>query len=140
VFTYVAPFHLELLRHRDADDFAAIQIGEFESVVSRAEDLSDFRSDECLEVIGDCFFHAADLLWRLREKTIREMLSEFASAHCLMTGREVGHRFVQVALIEKQMIRVLQRHIGADLAQSFQRSCDMGLRLVIEKCFIARLT
>ena len=62
-------------------------------------------------IIGDRFFHATNLLWRLREKTIREMLGEFAPAHCLMTGREVGHRFVQVALIEKQVIHVLQGHI-----------------------------
>ena len=56
-----------------------------------------------------------------------------------MTGREIGHRFVQVALIEKQMICVFQRHIGADLAQSFQSGGDMGLRLVLEKCFVTRL-
>jgi hypothetical protein len=48
------------------------------------------------------------------------MLGEFAPAHCLMAAREVGHRFVQIALIEKEMIRVLQRHIGADLAQRFR--------------------
>ncbi len=53
-----------------------------------------------------------------------------------MRGR---HRFVQVALIEKQMICVLQRHIGADLAQSFQSGSDMRLCLVFEKRFVARL-
>ena len=67
------------------------------------------------------------------------MLDQFAPAHCLVTGGEIGHRFVQVALIEKKMIRVLQRHIGADLAQSFQSGGDVGLRLVFEECFVARL-
>ena len=71
---YVAAFHLEFLRHRDANDFAAIEVGEVETVSGRAEDLGDLWSDEWLEIIGDRFFHAADLLWRLREKAIREML------------------------------------------------------------------
>jgi hypothetical protein len=114
----IAPLHLELLRHRHANDLAAIQISEVETVSGGAENLGDFWSDEWLEIIGDRFFHAADLLWRLREKTIRKMLGEFAPAHRLMTGREVSHRFVQIALIEKQMICVFQRHIGADLAQT----------------------
>jgi hypothetical protein len=77
---YVASLHLELLRHRDANDFATIQIGELETVSGRAENLSDLRSDEWLEIIGDRFFHAADLLRRLREKAIGEMLGEFAPA------------------------------------------------------------
>jgi hypothetical protein len=56
-----------------------------------------------------------------------------------MTRREIGHRFVQVALIEKQMIRVLQCHICANLTQSFQSGSDMRLGLVLEKCFITGL-
>ena len=105
----------------------------------RAEDLRDVGSDERLQVIGDRFFHAADLLGRLREKTIREMLGELAPADRLMTRCEVGHRFVQVALVEQQVISVLQRHVGADLAQRFQRGSDVNLCLVLEEAFVTCL-
>ena len=67
------------------------------------------------------------------------MLGEFAPTNGLMVGGEVGHSFVQVALIEKQVIRVFQRHIGADLAQGFQSGSNMGLGLVFEKCFVTCL-
>jgi hypothetical protein len=75
-----------------------------------------------------------------REKTVCEMLGEFAPAHRLTTGCEIGHRFVQIALIEKQMICVLQRHISADFPQSFESCSNMGLCLVLEKGFIPCLT
>ena len=41
--------------------------------------------------------------------------------------------------VEEQVIGVLQRHVGADLAQRFQRGGDVGLRLVLEEAFVAGL-
>ena len=116
---HVATFELKFLRHRDADDFAAIDVGKFERIPSRAEDLRYVRRDECLQVVCDCFLHAADLFRRLREETVGEMLGEFATACRLMTRRDVGHRFIEVALVEQQVICIFQRHIRADLAQCF---------------------
>jgi hypothetical protein len=53
---YVAPFHLEFLRHRDANDFAAIQVCKLETVPGRAEDLCNLWRDEWLEIVGNCSF------------------------------------------------------------------------------------
>lgn len=36
-----------------------------------------------------------------------------------MTRSEVGHRFVEIALIEQQVISVLQGHISPDFAERF---------------------
>ena len=48
-----AALDLELLRHGDADDFAAINVCEVEGVRAGAEDLGDLGRDECLEVVRD---------------------------------------------------------------------------------------
>ena len=67
------------------------------------------------------------------------MLGEFATAGCLVARCKIGHRFVQVALIQQQLVGILQRHIGPDLAQRFERGGDVNLRLALEESFVARL-
>ena len=136
---HVAALHLEFLRHSDADNLSAVDVGEVECVRTRTKDLGDLRCDECLEVIGDRLFHAADLLGWLSEKTIGEVLNQLAPAGGLMARGEVAHRFVQVALIEQQVVGVFQSHIGTDLAQCFQGAGDVGLRLVTEEALVTGL-
>ena len=63
----VAPLGLELLRHRYADDFAAVDVGEVERIGRWTEDLGNVWRDECLEVVRDGFFHSTDLLGPLVE-------------------------------------------------------------------------
>jgi hypothetical protein len=47
---HVAALDLELLRHGDADDLAAVDVGEIDRARSGAKDLGDLRGDECLRL------------------------------------------------------------------------------------------
>ncbi|MDB6175527.1 MAG: hypothetical protein JWL59_4838 [Chthoniobacteraceae bacterium] len=82
---HVSALDLELLGHGHANDFAAVDIGEVERVRTRAKDSDDVRGDECLEIVGDGFFYAADLLGRLVEKSVPEM-----SHHLVARGAGIG--------------------------------------------------
>ena len=57
-----------------------------------------------------------------------------------MAGGEVVHRLLKVALSEQQMVGVLERHVGADLAQRLQGGGDVCLSLVAEEALVARLS
>jgi len=48
-----AALDLKLLRHGDADDFAAVGVGEVERIRAGAEDLRDLGRDERLEGVRD---------------------------------------------------------------------------------------
>ena len=74
---HVAAFGLELLRHRHADNFALVDVREIEGVFGRAKDLRQIGCEEMLKVVGDGLAHAAELLGRLAEKAIAEMVGEF---------------------------------------------------------------
>ena len=52
-----------------------------------------------------------------------------------MARGELAHGFVQITLIEQQVVGVLQGHIGTDLAQRFQGG-DVRLCLVAEEALV----
>ena len=72
-------------------------------------------------------------------KRLRKCSVKFAAAGGRRSRTQDRHRFVQVALVEQQVIGVLQRHVGADFAQRLQRRGDVDLRLVLEESFVAGL-
>ena len=67
------------------------------------------------------------------------MLNQLAPTYRLKARGEVAHRFVQVALIEQQVVGVFQSHVGTDLAQRFQGGGDVDLCLVAEKALVTGL-
>ena len=71
----------------------------------------------------------------LRKRLVKCSISSRRSGG-LVAGGEIGHRFVQVVLVEQEVIGVFQRHICADLAQGLQSGGDVGLRLVLEEAFV----
>jgi hypothetical protein len=77
---HVAAFRLKFLRHRNADDFAPVDVIEIESVFGGAKDLRQVGRKEMLKVVCDGFPHAAELLGRLAEEAIAEMICEFPAA------------------------------------------------------------
>jgi hypothetical protein len=90
---HVAPLRLELLRHGDANDFAPVDLAEVERVFRWTKDLRDFRRQEMLEVVRDGFLDATDLLRRLIEKTILEMIMERGSPFgCISDSGAPGRR------------------------------------------------
>ena len=105
----------------------------------RAEDLRNVGRDECLEVVGDRLLYAADLLRRLVQEAVAEMAGQFLARGRRRTCREIVERFLQVALVDEQVIGVLQRYVGADFSQHLQRTGDVDLRLVLEETLVAGL-
>ena len=80
------------------------------------------------------------LLGRLAEEAIAEVIREFPTALRGIGVREVLHRLLHVFFVRKQMVGVLQRHVGADFVERFQRLRDVGLRLILEEPFVALLS
>ena len=135
----VTALGLELLRHGDADDLAPVDLGEVEGVRGGAEDLRDVGCDERLEIVGNRLFHAADLLGRLIQEAVAEVADQFEPSRGCRAGVEVVEGFLQIAFVNEEMVGVLQRHVGADLAEDLESARDVDLRLVLEKALVARL-
>ena len=117
---HVPAFGLELLRHGDADDLAAVDLVELEGVRFGTENLCDLRREEILEIVGDGLANAAKLLGRLVEIAVLEVVDQAAAALGGIAVSEVAERFVHVALVEQETVNVLQCHVRLDFVEGVE--------------------
>jgi hypothetical protein len=78
---------LELLWHGNADDLAAVDVGEIERARAGAKDLRDLRGDECLG--GEVVALDGKALRRARGRSgpVRTIVSAWATEHGLALGQ-----------------------------------------------------
>jgi len=70
---------LIFLRQRDADNCAFIQSRKFKTILLRTEHLADLGIGEVIEIIVDGRNDAAELLCRLMQEAVQEMIVTFSS-------------------------------------------------------------
>src|SRR5439155_24993304 len=84
---HIETLGLKLLRHRQANDSATINVTKVKSAVRAAKHLRDFGSDEVLKVIADGFAHPPELFFGLFEESVCEVVPD---RHAFIRGKQFG--------------------------------------------------
>ncbi|MGA9577561.1 MAG: hypothetical protein WBV90_08070 [Terrimicrobiaceae bacterium] len=130
---------LELLGHRDADDFAGVNLVHRERRLVRAEHLGNFRVGEKFEVRAESSLNGAKLFRGLAEKSIAEGDDQFMRALIA----PVHQRFdggIGILLVQQQAVDVRNRDISLHVPEDFESRLNRDLRLGGEKRILSTPT
>ena len=133
----VASLRLKFLRHRNANDASAVDVGELKGALWRAEHLGYLLCREMLEVVADRFPDPAELFFGLVNKPVGEVLYQPSAGRCKEQLTQVVQSALKLLGVGEKSKSAGQGDRPTQFKKQFEGVGNVGLRLALEESLVA---